>query len=228
MIFDLRFLLLLIPAGAGLLARSWVKQIARRYHSVENRSGRTGVDTARHLLAANDLSGVEVVRVEGSLSDHYDSSAKILRLSGPVADERSLTALGIAAHEVAHAVQDAEAHPALRVRTRLGEPLAQLSRWGGLIFIGGFWIGIPVLMGLAGLLMAGLALFALVTLPVELNASKRAVGWLESSGLAATDELPLVRRVLRAAAFTYVVGLGQRVGIFLFLLIAVLAARAAI
>jgi uncharacterized protein len=108
---------------------------------------------------------------------------------------------------------------------RIGRPVMQLSQWSLVIFIGAFWFGIPLLMTAAGLLVIGLAAFALVTLPVELNASRLAVRWLQDASLATSAELPSVRRVLRAAASTYLASFGHRIGLVLFLLLAMGIAR---
>jgi uncharacterized protein len=104
---------------------------------------------------------------------------------------------------------------------RLGRPVRQLSQWSGLLIIGGFWLGIPILTAAAGVLFVGLTAFALVTLPVEVTASRRALRWLDTAGLATAPELPAARRVLRAAALTYLAGFAHRVGLLLFLLLAV-------
>ena len=176
------------------------------------------------MLDAHGLRNVRVEPVEGFLSDHYDPTSGALRLSPQVAGESSVAALGIAAHEVSHAYQDAEGNRAYRVRKRVGEPLARLAPWTGLFFIGGFWLGVPVLMALSIVYVAGLVVFALATLPVEFGASQRALELLEQTRLADREELDEVRRVLRAAASTYVVGVLRQVG---FLLVLVMVATAA-
>jgi uncharacterized protein len=219
--FDPRLALLLIPAVAGLVVQYRVRATFHRYRTVEAGAGLTGGEAARKLLDLHHLPEVRLERAEGTLSDHFDSDARTLRLSREVADERSVAALSVAAHEVAHAHQDAEGHRMYRLRMRLGRPVLQLSQWSGFIFIGGFWLGIPLLMLAAGVLLAGLAVFALVTLPVEFNASRLAVRWLRDGGLATAEEVPAVRRVLRAAASTYLVHLGHRLGLLLFVLLAV-------
>jgi uncharacterized protein len=218
---DPRVLLLLVPILAGLIGRYRVRATFARYQQVGASAGLTGGEAAGKLLALHGLADVRLERTKGTLSDHFDSDAKTLRLSDDVADGRSIAALAVAAHEVAHAHQDAEGHRTYRLRMRVGRPVMQLSQWSGLIFIGGFWLGIPVLMAAAGLLVIGLAAFALVTLPVELGASRLAVGWLADAGLATGAEVPAVRRVLRAAASTYLASVGHRLGLLLFLLLAV-------
>jgi Zn-dependent membrane protease YugP len=129
-----------------------------------------------------------------------------------VGDDRSVAAMGIAAHEVGHALQDAEGSRVYRARRTVGEPVAQLAPWSGLIFIGGFWFGIPVLMALSIAFAAALVLFAAVTVPVELGASRRALEILMSSGLANASESDAVRSVLRAAAMTYFVNVISQLG----------------
>lgn len=124
-----------------------------------------------------------------------------------------MAALGIAAHEVSHAYQDAEGSRVYRVRRAVGEPLAKLAPWSGFFFIGGFWLGVPILMVLAIAYVAGMVVFALATLPVEFSASRRALTLLRSTGLTDAEETGEVERVLRAAALTYVVGLLQQLGL---------------
>ena len=219
--FDPRFLLLLVPIVAGLIGQYRVRATFARYREVPASAGLTGGEAAGKLLELHGLPDVRLEHTKGTLSDHFDSDAKTLRLSDDVADGRSIAALAVAAHEVAHAHQDAAGHRIYRLRMRVGRPVMQLAQWSGLIFIGGFWFGIPVLMAAAGLLVIGLAAFALVTLPVELGASRLAVGWLSDAGLATGAEVPAVRRVLRAAASTYLASFGHRLGLLLFLLLAV-------
>lgn len=223
--FDPRFLLLLVPILAGLIGQYRVRAAFAQYREVPASAGLTGGEAAGKLLELHGLPDVRLERTKGTLSDHFDSDAKTLRLSDDVADGRSIAALAVAAHEVAHAHQDAEGHRTYRLRMRVGRPVMQLSQWSGLIFIGGFWLGIPPLMAAAALLIIGLAAFALVTLPVELNASRLAVGWLHDAGLTPSAEVPAMRRVLRAAASTYLANFGHRLGLLLFLLLAVGVAR---
>jgi uncharacterized protein len=136
-----------------------------------------------------------------------------------VARERSVAALGIAAHEVSHAYQDAEGSRVYRARRAVGEPLARLAPWSGLFFVGGFWLGIPLLMALCVIYAVGLVLFALATLPVEFGASHRAVALLRGTGVADPEETAEVRSVLRAAALTYVTGLAYQLAILLALVL---------
>lgn len=210
----LLWLLLLVPLVAGLLAQRRVAETFRRYRRVANGAGLTGAQLARLLLDALGLRRVRIELAPGVLTDHYDGDANALRLSPMVAGERSVAALAIAAHEVAHAWQDAAGSRIYRLRRKVGEPLARLSPWSGMFFVGGFWLGIPLLMALSIAYVAGLVVFALATLPLELGASHRAVRVLARTGLTGPREARAVRRVLTAAALTYVVNLLHKVGLF--------------
>lgn len=214
------WLFLLVPIVAGLAAQRRVRAVFARYRAVRNRAGLTGAELARALLDAHGLARVRLERVPGFLSDHYDGAAHVLRLSDDVATEHSVAALGIAAHEVAHAYQDAEGSRVYRARRTVGEPLARLAPWSGIIFVGGFWFGIPILMVLSVVYAAGLVAFALTTLPVELGASHRAVALLGATRVTDAEETGEIRHVLSAAALTYVVGLLSQLG-FLCVLILV-------
>ena len=219
------WLLLLVPLLLGLAAQGLVRSVFRRYGAIANHAQVTGADAARALLDARGLRRVTVEIIPGFLSDHYDGEAKALRLSEPVGRERSVSALGIAGHEVSHAYQDAEGSRTYRARQSIGVQLAQLAPWSTFFLIAGFWFGVPLFIVLSLLFVGGLVLFALATLPVEIGASHRALGLLQQTGLADAGEFREIRRVLRAAALTYVVGLLDRLGFFLVLLFVAEAAR---
>lgn len=219
------WLLLIVPFLLGLAVQWLVRSTFRRYSTVANHSGVTGAAAARALLDAHGLQRVGIEIIPGFLSDHYDGRAKALRLSDPVGRERSVAALGIAGHEVSHAYQDAEGSRTYRSRQAIGEQLAQFAPWSTVFLIAGFWFGVPLFIVLSLLFVGGLVLFALAALPVEIGASHRALGLLRQTGLADATEFREVRRVLRAAALTYVVGLLDRLGFFLVLLFAAEAAR---
>ena len=219
------WVLLLVPLLLGLAAQGVVRSVFRRYGRIANHSGVTGAEAARALLDAHGLQSIRIESVPGFLTDHYDGQAKALRLSEPVAGERSVAALGIAGHEVSHAYQDAEGSRTYRARQSIGEQLAQFAPWSTVFLIGGFWFGVPLFIALSLLFVGGLVLFALATLPVEIGASHRALMLLRETGLVDAGEFRAVRRVLRAAALTYVVGLLDRLGFFLVLLFVAEAAR---
>ena len=213
------WLLILVPLALGVLAQRRVAQTFRRYRAVPDRSGLTGAELARLLLDAHGLRFVRIEAAPGILSDHYDPNAGTLHLSAPVAFERSVAALGIAAHEVAHAYQDAEGSRAYRARKRVGEPLARIAPVSGPLLFGGLLFGSVPLILLSCVYMAGLVVFSVVTLPVELQASRRALALLELTGIARGEELREIREVLRAAALTYTAGIAQQLGIFLAVLL---------
>jgi Zn-dependent membrane protease YugP len=219
------WLLLLVPLLLGLAAQGVVRSVFRRYDKITNHSGVTGAEAARALLDAHGLQRIRIEIIPGFLTDHYDGQAKALRLSEPVGRERSVAALGIAGHEVSHAYQDAEGSRTYRARQSIGEQLAQIAPWSTFFLVAGFWFGIPLFIALSLLFVGGLALFALATLPVEIGASHRALMLLRETGLADPGEFREIRRVLRAAALTYVVGLLDRLGFFLVLLFVAEAAR---
>jgi uncharacterized protein len=219
------WLLLLLPFVLGLAAQRVVRSVFRRYRTVENHAGVTGADAARALLDAHGLQRVRIEIIPGFLTDHYDGDAKALRLSEPVGRERSVAALGIAGHEVSHAYQDAEGDRTYRARRSVGLQLAQFAPWSTVFFIAGFWFGVPLFVVLSLLFVGGLVLFALATLPVEIGASRRALTVLRATGLADPAEFREIRRVLQAAALTYVAGLLDRLGFFLVLLFVAEAAR---
>jgi Zn-dependent membrane protease YugP len=224
-VIELLWPLVLVPVVAGVVVQRRVRAVFARYRAVANRAGVTGAQLARTLLDAHGLGRVRLELTPGFLSDHYDGPAQRLRLSEAVARERSVAALGIAAHEVAHAYQDAEGSRVYRARRAVGEPLAKLAPWSGFFLIGGFWLGIPILMVLSLTYVAGMVIFALATLPVEFSASHRALALLRGTGLTDEEETEEVERVLRAAALTYVVGLLQQLGLLLALVLVAEATR---
>ena len=219
------WLLLLVPFALGLAVQGLVRAVFRRYGAIANHVRVTGAEAARALLDTHGLQRVVIEIIPGFLTDHYDGQAKALRLSEPVGRERSVAALGIAGHEVSHAYQDAEGSRTYRARQSIGEQLARFAPWSSFFLIAGFWFGVPLFIVLSLLFVGGLVLFALATLPVEIGASHRALGVLQTSRLADATEFREIRRVLRAAALTYVVGLLDRLGFFLVLLFVAEAAR---
>lgn len=220
------YLLIVAPALLTWYAQSRVKSTYRRYEEQHTGSGLSGLETAQRLLAHYRLFNVAVERTPGRLTDHCDPTSKTLRLSEGVAGGRSITSTGVVAHEVGHAIQDAEGYRLMQVRIRIGTRLGTLTQWSSLVFIGGMLFGLPIFMALGGLLLAGLVLFSLVTLPLERNASTRALALLTETGLVADEaERLAVQTVLRAAAFTYAAGLGRQLANFLFFVFVIVVAR---
>jgi hypothetical protein len=198
-------LVLLLPALAlSIYAQVKVKSTFNRYSKVRSGRGLTGAAGARMLLDGGGLMNVPIELSQGRLSDHYDPRDKTLRLSPDVANKDSLAALGVAAHEVGHALQDAEGYTPLRLRSTL-VPVASLGSNLGIIlfFIGLVFGGSQTLMTLGIVFFSAAVLFTLVTLPVEFNASRRALALLESRGILLSTEIDGARKVLSAAGLTY-------------------------
>jgi Zn-dependent membrane protease YugP len=202
------YILFSLPALLfGLWARIKVKNTFNKYSKVRSMTGLTGAEVARRMLDSNGLNNVRIEQTSGVLSDNYDPSSKVLRLSKGVYGSNSVAAAGVAAHESGHALQDAEAYGPLKIRA-LMVPSVQIGSWlGPIIFMIGLfmssntgttvaWIGLC--------LFAATALFALVTLPVEFDASNRAKAWLAGSGVLYNTEMEGVYKTLDAAALTYV------------------------
>lgn len=209
--FNPLYLLFALPGLLlGFYAQARVKSAFAKYERVRSATGMTGAQAARRILDTNGLYNVTVERVNGFLSDHYDPSRKVLRLSPQVYDTPSLAAVGVAAHEAGHALQDKEHYPALALRSAL-VPSVQIGGWVGPLL---FFLGMSMSTTLAwiGLILFGLtAVFAVVTLPVEFDASRRAKQLLVSQGILAPQEIQGVNSVLDAAALTYVAAAIQAV-----------------
>lgn len=206
--FDIYYLVLILPAMLlGLWAQARVNSTFNRYSHVRCRQGYTGSQIARRILDANGLTDVRIEGIRGNLTDHYDPTARVVRLSDSVYDSPSIAAIGVAAHETGHALQYAKGYAPIQIRsailpaTRIGSTLAPYLVIAGLIF--SFY---P--LAYAGIALFTLAvLFQLVTLPVEFNASARALRALEGNGMMTQEELDGAKRVLTAAAMTYVAAL---------------------
>ena len=201
-------LLIVLPALLfTMLAQTMVQSTYRKYSGIRSANGLTGADAARLILNENGLHHIKIEQVRGHLTDHYDPRAGVIRLSESVFGSASVAAVGVAAHEAGHAVQYATDYSAIRVRSailpvcRIGSAAAMPLFLVGLLFAG------DALM-LAGILAYSLVtLFQLLTLPVEFDASRRATRALERSGMMSEQEIDGSRRVLRAAAMTYVAAL---------------------
>ncbi len=205
-LFDPTILLVLIGVALSLWAQGRVNSAFSRYSKVRSRTGMTGAEAARRLLNSQGIYDVTVRAVSGNLTDHYDPRTKTVNLSESVYNASSVAAIGVAAHECGHAMQHNEEYGPLKFRSAL-VPVANLGSqisWP-LILIGVIFGGLGSPLVQIGILMFTLAvLFQLVTLPVEFNASSRAVKLLDSQGILASDEVSGTRKVLSAAALTYV------------------------
>lgn len=203
-IFDPTFFILIPALILAFWAQAKVKGAFQRYSAIDARRGVTARDAVRAILDSNGLGSVPVERVQGALTDHYDPGSKVLRLSDSVYGSHSIAAIGVAAHEAGHAIQDARGYTPLRLRNSF-VPIAGIGSSLALpLFFIGFLFGTPMLMDAGIIFFSAVLLFHLVTLPVELDASRRALGILSDSGLLASDEIVGARAVLNAAALTYV------------------------
>ncbi len=208
MIFDPIFFLFLIPPILLMLFAQWrVKNTFGKFSQVLNQRGLSGAEAARKILDENGLYDVPVEQVDGELTDHYDPRARALRLSNPVYGGRSVAALGIAAHEAGHALQHSEGYAPLQIRSLLVPAATFGSNLGWIMILAGVFIQFTALAWLGVLFFAAGTLFALVTLPVEFNASSRAMAMLTTNGMVVTqEEQSQNQQVLNAAALTYIAG----------------------
>jgi uncharacterized protein len=195
-------ILLIVP----LWAQMRVKSTYKKYSKVANSTGKTGAEVARQILDENGLYNVQVEPVRGKLSDHYDPRTKVVRLSEDNYYGNSIAGAAVAAHEVGHAIQDAEGYAFLRFRHAL-VPVANIgSNFSFLLILGGMLLGAMNLFLLGIIFMSAAVLFQFVTLPVEFNASSRAMDQIVSTGMIRNNEERGARKVLNAAALTYVAG----------------------
>ncbi|MDY2628564.1 MAG: zinc metallopeptidase [Lachnospiraceae bacterium] len=208
--FDPTYILVIAGALLCLLAQNNVTSTYSRYSRVSSRSGMTGAMAAERILRANGIYDVRVEHIQGNLTDHYDPSQKVLRLSDTVYGSGSVAAIGVAAHECGHAIQHQTGYLPLKIRGSL-VPAANLGSklcWP-LIVLGLFFSYTFVQAGI--IMFCAVVLFQLVTLPVEFNASSRALRILEDSGMLYQDEAASTRKVLFAAALTYVASVASSV-----------------
>ncbi|MGV1060782.1 zinc metallopeptidase [Clostridium perfringens] len=197
--------LILIPA---ILISAWaqfkVSSTFNKYSTVRSINGYTGAQVARILLNDAGLQEVEIQQVPGRLSDHYDPRAKVLRLSSDVYGSTSVASIGVAAHEVGHAIQDKESYSALVFRNAIVPVVNFSSSLSWILFFIGILFSYSTLVTIGIILFSVVVLFQLVTLPVEFNASSRALKILETRGILYDKEVDGARKVLSAAALTYV------------------------
>ena len=197
-------LCMIVPLGMGLWAQMKVKRTFARWSEVPVRNGMTGAQAAAEVVRASGLPDVEIRAVAGQLSDHYDPRNRTLNLSQDVGSASTVAALGVAAHEAGHAIQDARGYVPMRIRQTV-VPVASIgtSLAFPVIFLG-FIFGSLGLVNVGLALFTAIVLFQLITLPVEFDASRRALVALREGGLLQTDELTGAKQVLSAAAWTYV------------------------
>ncbi|MDD4179453.1 MAG: zinc metallopeptidase [Candidatus Margulisbacteria bacterium] len=197
--------LLLIPAMILAFFAQWkVKSTFEKYSKVACQRGYTGAQVARYILDDYRLQNIAIESIPGELSDHYDPRAQKLRLSQNVYGSNSVAALGVAAHEAGHAIQDAKSYVPLKLRNGM----VPITNFGSTLafplFILGMFAGLPIFMDVGIVLFSIAVVFSVITLPVEFNASRRAIRVLADGNFLMAKELPMAKAVLNAAALTYV------------------------
>ena len=202
--YDWTMILMLPGLLLGLWAQWKVKSAFARYSRVPTRGGMPAGEVARHLLAQNGNTGVAIRQIGGELTDHYDPRDNSLSLSQSVYGSASVAALGVAAHEAGHAMQKQEGYPFLKLRTLVAPVVNIGSNLSWPIFLAGLVFSYEPLMNAGIILFAAVVLFALITLPVEFDASRRALRMLTEGGFVTEDERQGAKAVLTAAALTYV------------------------
>ena len=220
--YDWTYLLVLIGVVICMAASSRVRSVFSRYSRVRSHSGMTGKEAAEQILRRNGIYDVQVIHIPGNLTDHYNPGKKTLGLSDSVYNSSSVAAIGVASHECGHAVQHAVGYAPLSIRGAL----VPVANFGSALSWPLILVGLlmnsqmsALLINLGILLFSAAVLFQIVTLPVEFNASGRAVKVLESSGMLYLDEVGDVKKVLRAAALTYVASTASMILQFLRLII---------
>lgn len=220
--YDWTYLLVLIGVVICMAASGRVNSVFSRYSRVRSHSGMTGKEAAERILRRNGIYDVQVIHIPGNLTDHYNPGKKTLGLSDTVYNSSSVAAIGVAAHECGHAVQHAVGYAPLSIRG----VLVPVANFGSALSWPLILIGLlmnsqmsGLLINLGILLFSAAVLFQIVTLPVEFNASNRAVRVLESSGMLYPEEVGDVKKVLRAAALTYVASAASMILQFLRLII---------
>lgn len=203
MYYDSSFLLLIPALIIAAYAQFKVKGTFRKYNQVPSQKGYTGRDVARSILDRSGLSDVQVLSIRGELTDHYDPRQRVVRLSESVYNKSSIAAVSVAAHEVGHAIQHQEGYAPLTFRSLLAPIAGIASQSVWILILLGIIFSIPSLIDIGIVVFSITVLFQIITLPVEFNASKRAIAQLEGGYLTA-EETSSSRKVLNAAALTYV------------------------
>jgi Zn-dependent membrane protease YugP len=204
---DIYYLLTIVMFVISLICSGVVRSRFNQYAKCRPRNGMTGAMAAERILRANGIMDVSIAPTAGSLTDNYDPTRKVLNLSQSVYGESSISAVAVAAHECGHAIQHAQAYPLLMLRKAL-VPICNIGSIGSYIAIlAGIFLQMSGLIAFGALLFSGIVLFNLITLPVEVDASRRALAEVERLNLLSEDEMPGGRKVLTAAGMTYFIAL---------------------
>lgn len=202
--FDRTMILLLPAIIIAFWAQSKVSGTYRKYRTIRTMNGYTGENVARMMLDAAGLYDVPVVEIRGELTDHYDPRSRVVRLSSDIYHGASIASAGIAAHEVGHAIQHKEAYKPLVLRTSIASAVNFSSQASIIIFMIGLLFSIPLLTNIGIIFFTVAVIYQIITLPVEFNASRRALNILESRNILYGNEVSGAKSVLSAAAMTYV------------------------
>ena len=202
--WDPTYILILVGVVLSMAASFMVRSSFAKYSQVRSASGLTGAEVARRILSYSGITGVTISHVPGNLTDHFNPKTKEVALSDSVYGSNSVAAIAVAAHECGHVIQHANSYAPLSIRTAL-VPVANFGSGASwVLLIAGIIFSIPPLITIGIVLFSAAVLFQIVTLPVEFNASRRAMGILVDTGILGHDESRGAKRVLRAAALTYV------------------------
>ena len=202
--YDPTYFLVIIGFIFAMLASTGVQRAFNKYAKVKSYRGYTGADAARKILDGNGLYHVRIEHISGNLSDHFDPKANVIRLSDATYNDTSVAAIGVAAHEAGHAVQHAVGYAPIKIRNSIVPVVNIASGLAMALFLIGLLFAFPTLTNIGILLFSAALVFQVVTLPVEFNASRRAITILNQSAMLEEDELKGARKVLTAAAMTYV------------------------
>ena len=201
--FDSTMIVLIPAIILAMYAQSKVKSTYEKYVRIASQKGYTGAEAARAILDRNGLTDVRIEHIRGTLSDHYDPRTRVLRLSDMVYRGNSISSSAIAAHEVGHAIQHARDYAPLRFRNAIVPVVNFASNLSWLFILAGLFLSFTGLIDIGIILFTGSVVFQIVTLPVEFNASSRALDELESVGVLTREEIPHSKKALDAAALTY-------------------------
>nr|WP_253197614.1 zinc metallopeptidase [Clostridium algidicarnis] len=204
MFYDSTYLILVPALILSIWAQSKISSTFNKYSKIYSSKGYTGSEVARMILDSNGLVDVRIERVAGNLTDHYDPRDRVLRLSERVYSSTSVASIGVAAHEVGHAIQHQQDYRPLIIRNNIVPVVNISSSASWIIFFIGIIMGLPLLTNIGIVLFSAVVLFQLITLPVEFNASNRAIKILEDKSILYENEIVGAKKVLSAAALTYV------------------------
>lgn len=201
------YLILVLVMALGALVQWSLRSKFKKYSQVSLASGLTGKEVAERMLAENGITDVQVISTPGQLTDHYNPTNKTINLSEGVYGGNSVMSGAVAAHETGHAIQHAVGYAPLKMRSAMVPIVSFASQWVSIVLLAGILLIniFPHLLGIGVLLFAITTLFSIVTLPVEVDASKRAIAWLDRSRMTSYEQLPMAKSALRSAAYTYFV-----------------------